>query len=67
MPSKRATLKLPELMRITEVSKILGVTPQTLRRWDKEELLKPIRQGKAGYRKYKRSDVLKILTEGLSK
>jgi DNA-binding transcriptional MerR regulator len=67
MPSKRATLKLPELIGITEVSRLLRVTPQTLRRWDREGLLKPVRRGKTDYRKYKRDEVLKLLAEGLSK
>ena len=37
---------------ITSFSKILGVTPQTLRNWDRLGKLKPHHTGKSGYRYY---------------
>ncbi|RUM61469.1 MAG: IS607 family transposase, partial [Persephonella sp.] len=37
---------MKKLLRIGEASQILGVSVSTLRRWEKEGKLKPIRIGK---------------------
>ncbi len=37
---------MKKLLRIGETSQILGVSVSTLRRWEKEGKLKPIRVGK---------------------
>lgn len=42
-----------KLLSIGQASKVLGVTIQTLRNWDKKELLKPDELTKGGERKYK--------------
>ena len=49
-----------KLLRIKEAAELLGVNPETLRRWDKEGLLKPIRVGLrrgVGDRRYKQEDI----------
>lgn len=57
---------LPEYLTITQVAELLQVHPNTLRNWDKskksnEKILKPIRIGVRKVRRYKKSDVLKLL------
>ena len=42
---------MSKLYRIGDAAKILGVSVQTLRRWDEEGKLKPVRIGKE--RRYK--------------
>lgn len=56
---------LPPMLKISEVSQILGVIPLTLRKWDKQGKLVPIRIGKRRDRRYKREDILKIYKEGI--
>ncbi|MBW1975844.1 MAG: IS607 family transposase [Deltaproteobacteria bacterium] len=52
---------MSRLYRIGNAARILGVSVQTLRRWDKEGKLKPIRVGKE--RRYREEDLLKFLGE----
>ena len=52
---------MSKLYRIGDAAKILGVSVQTLRRWDKEGKLKPVRIGKE--RRYKEEDLVKFLGE----
>lgn len=65
MPPKKSTRELPLTLKISQVSQLLGVTPMTLRRWDKADILKPIRLKPRGNRLYKKEDILKILDQGL--
>lgn len=54
------TDQLEELLTIKQAAKILNVSTQTLRRWDKEGILKAVRVGKrkgVGDRRYRKSDV----------
>lgn len=44
-------------LTIKEVAKILGVTPQTLRNWDKEGKLEALRNPLNNYRIYKPEDI----------
>jgi DNA-binding transcriptional MerR regulator len=39
----------------------LGVSPMTLRNWDKQDKLKPYRNPINGYRLYKKEDLLGVL------
>ena len=60
---------LPEYLTITQVAELLQVHPNTLRNWDKskksgKEVLKPIRIGVRKVRRYKKSDVIKLLERG---
>jgi DNA repair protein RadD len=46
-----------EYLSIKKAADYIGVSPQTLRRWDEEGKLKPVRQPSSGYRYYRRSDL----------
>lgn len=54
-------LKSIKLLRIREAAEILGVNPQTLRRWDNEGRLKAVRMGKRGDRRYKMEDLQRVI------
>ncbi|GIW61485.1 MAG: hypothetical protein KatS3mg089_0337 [Patescibacteria group bacterium] len=60
---KKTQESFSELLTIHEVSKILKCTPATLRNWDREGLLKAIRIGKRGVRRYKYEDIRTILDQ----
>lgn len=58
--------RLPELLTIAQVAKILNVHPTTLRRWDKKGKLKAIRVGTrrgVGERRYHREEIIKLITK----
>ena len=58
--------KLPGLLTIAQVAKILNVTTTTLRRWDKQGKLKALRVGTrrgVGERRYRREDIIKIMSQ----
>ncbi|MDP2638075.1 MAG: helix-turn-helix domain-containing protein [Candidatus Levybacteria bacterium] len=58
--------RLPALLTIKQVSKILNVHITTLRRWDKNGKLKAIRVGTRsgiGERRYHREDIIKLITK----
>lgn len=48
------------LIKISEAAKLLNCHPNTLRNWDKEGILKPVRIG-GKIRKYKRDDILRLI------
>lgn len=52
--------ELEELLTINQAAKILNVKPQTLRRWDRQGILKAVRVGTrrgVGDRRYRKKDV----------
>lgn len=49
-----------KFLTIREVSEILGVHQETLRRWDREGKLISVRIGDRGHRKYKKEDIEKL-------
>jgi putative resolvase len=51
---------MDKLYSISKAAEILGVTPKTLRVWDKENKLKPILTS-GGHRRYRESDINKII------
>ena len=53
----------PKLLRIKEAAEMLGVNPETLRRWDNEGRLKAVRMGKRGDRRYLEVDLQKFIEE----
>ena len=53
--------KSKKILTIREVSELFGVHQQTLRRWDEQGKLKSIRVGKKGHRKYRKTDIDKLL------
>lgn len=54
--------KKTKLLKIREASEMLGVNPETLRRWDREGSFKAIRIGKRGHRMYDEADILKKIS-----
>ena len=54
MPRKK---KNPELITLSEACEILHVHPNTLRQWDKKGILKAVRFGVRGDRRYKRENI----------
>ncbi len=57
MASRTATL---EVLTIKAAAELLGVSEQTLRRWDKAGKLRPKRHPMNGYRLYAREAVLAL-------
>lgn len=55
----------PPLLPIFFVSRILSVSPWTLRQWDKKGKLVPLRVGSRKDRRYKKEDIVMIVTKGL--
>lgn len=53
--------KLKELLSVGEVSKILGVCVKTIHRWDKEGKLKSFHRTFGNHRRFKRTDVFRLL------
>jgi len=59
----RADMAEQELITISEAAEILGVSIDTLRRWDKSGKLNPIKTSDAGYRLYDRSQIELFLND----
>ena len=53
--------KIPQLLTISEASKLLSVHPNTLRQWDRKGILKAVRFGVRKDRRYKKEDILEII------
>jgi DNA repair protein RadD len=53
----KAKLQDEEYLRIGEAAAYAGVSPQTLRRWDKEGRISPVRHPGNSYRYYRRADL----------
>jgi len=51
----------PKLLRIKEAAEMLGINPETLRRWDNQGRLQAVRIGKRKDRRYKIEDIQKII------
>lgn len=49
------------LLRIKEAAEILGVNPETLRRWDHSGKLKAVVVSMRGDRRYKHEDIEKFI------
>lgn len=54
---------LPDILTLQQACDVLNVHPNTLRNWDNEGVLKAIRYGKRGDRRYHKDAVLKILKQ----
>ena len=54
-------VKQEEIITLAEASAILGVHPNTMRKWDNSGYLKAIRYGTRRDRRYRKNDVLKLL------
>ena len=53
--------ELSKLLTLRQTSELLQVHPNTLRDWDKKGILKAIRFGQRGDRRYKKEEILKLL------
>ncbi len=53
---------LPGLLTITEVSEMLKVHPNTLRKWDKKGILKAVRIGQRRDRRYRKEDIMRLVS-----
>lgn len=51
------------LLTLKEACKILKVHPNTLRQWDKKGILKAVRFGQRGDRRYKKKDIMKLISK----
>jgi excisionase family DNA binding protein len=59
----RITERLNEYLTIKEAAMLLGVSPDTLRNWDRADRLKPLRHPINGYRLYRREDLEDFLRQ----
>ena len=60
------TDELEELLTLQEVAEKLKVNAQTLRRWDRKDILKAVREGNrkgVGDRRYRKSDIEAYLSK----
>lgn len=55
--------KNPELLTLKETCEILKVHPNTLRQWDKKGVLKAVRFGVRGDRRYVKTDIFNLLNK----
>lgn len=51
---------LQELLTLKQACELLKVHPNTLRAWDKKGILKAIRIGERGLRRYRKEDLMKF-------
>jgi len=51
----------PEYLTLNQACELLQVHPNTLRAWDKKGILKAMRIGVRGVRRYKREDLIKFM------
>ena len=52
-----------KLLRISQAADMLGVTPLTLRRWDAKGILKPIKVGTRGDRRYDPEELERLIKQ----
>lgn len=55
--------RFDEYMRIKEAAEFLGVTPNTLRNWERENKIKVYRNPQNSYRLYKKEDLEQLLNK----
>ena len=55
--------KIDEYMQIREAATFLGVSPNTLRNWEKEKKIKVYRNPQNRYRLYKKEDLETLLNQ----
>lgn len=55
--------KLPDVLTLRQAAQILNCHPNTLRNWDNKGFLKAIRFGTRKDRRYRKSDILKVLKQ----
>lgn len=55
--------ELPDMLTLQQACDVLNVHPNTLRNWDNQGILKAVRYGKRGDRRYRKEDILNILKQ----
>lgn len=55
--------KISDYLKIKDAAKFLGVTPNTLRNWEKEKKIQVYRNPQNDYRLYKKEDLEKLLNK----
>lgn len=50
-----------KLLKISEAAELLNTHPNTLRQWDKKGILKAVRFGQRGDRRYQKEEVEKLM------
>lgn len=58
--------EMPELLSLKEACDILKCHPNTLRQWDKKGILNAIRIGERKDRRYRKSDIIKLVSHNKS-
>lgn len=53
--------QMPDILTLQQACEILNCHPNTLRKWDNKGLLKAIRFGARRDRRYKKSEILKLI------
>jgi len=53
--------ELPKLLTLRQACELLQVHPNTLREWDKKGILKAVRIGVRQDRRYRKSDLIKMM------
>ena len=56
------TKSLQELLTLSEAARVLKVHPNTLRKWDKKGILRAVRFGQRGDRRYKKEDIERLIS-----
>ena len=54
-------IKKRNLLKLSEAAELLNVHPNTLRKWDKKGILKAVRFGERGDRRYRKLDVERLI------
>jgi excisionase family DNA binding protein len=55
--------KLPDILTLKQACELLNCHPNTLRNWDRKGVLKAIRFGSRGDRRYRRTDIEKLISK----
>lgn len=63
MPQTKKADKLPDILTLKQACNLLNCHPNTLRNWDNKGILKAIRFGKRGDRRYRKGDIMKLISK----
>ena len=55
--------QVPQLLTLKQACEILQCHPNTLRDWDKKGILKAVRIGQRGDRRYRKEDIMKMVED----